>query len=74
MISVYSILGAAGARGCAPNICFIVYVFILFSVMSSWHLHTTQAVESTEAVSQILPGRTFSRWAPSPFGVTESFT
>jgi len=31
-------------------------------------------VESTEGVSQILAGREFSRWAPSPFGVTVSFT
>jgi len=32
------------------------------------------AVESTEGVSQILPGREFSRWASSPFGVTVGFT
>jgi len=31
-------------------------------------------IESTEGVSQILTGRTFSRWAPSPFGVTLRFT
>jgi len=33
-----------------------------------------QTVESTEGVSQILPGREFSRWATSPFGVTVSCT
>jgi len=32
------------------------------------------AVESTEGVSQIILGREFSRWAPSPFGVTVSLT
>ena len=32
------------------------------------------AVESTEGVSQKLPGREFLRWAPSRFGVTISFT
>jgi len=32
-----------------------------------------RTVESTEGVSQILVGREFSRWAPSPFGVTVSF-
>jgi len=32
------------------------------------------AVESTDGVSQSLPGREFLRWAPSPFGATVSFT
>jgi len=32
------------------------------------------AVESTEGVAHILPGGEFSGWAPSPFGVTVSFT
>jgi len=32
------------------------------------------SVTSTEKVSQSLPGRSFLRWAASPFGVTVSFT
>jgi len=33
-----------------------------------------RTVESTEGVSQRLPGREFMRWAPSPVGATVSCT
>ena len=49
--------------------------FTLLRYLSEFFLSIcTCPVESTEGVLQILPRREFLRWAPSPFGVTVSFT
>jgi len=56
-----------------------VYTYLYLYAHTHIYIHIyarvgRRAVESTEGASHILPGREFSRWAPSPFGVTVSFT